>query len=195
MSRCPPPWFLVGLWCVLAVVAHPLPVAAQPADGAERFDLILFGDALHPDRQTVFLRSNPTAGDAWTPMNRTECVNTDRVLVLPDLAPERYLGQDLRENYLALRITSTSAGGSLRAAYAVPSVHPWTGTTCETVAQLTTQRPMIVRRHSLAVYERPRPAPLRPGTPFIDHVEAPVRHRKPGVVEVEWLEILFGPDG
>ena len=26
----------------------------------------------------------------------------------------------------------------------------------------------------------------------LDHVEAPVRRRKPGVVEAEWLNILFG---
>ena len=61
------------------------------------------------------------------------------------------------------------------------------------LARLVATEPAVVRRHSLAVYERPRPARLRPGTPFIDHVEAPVRHRKPGVTEVEWLELLFQP--
>lgn len=53
----------------------------------------------------------------------------------------------------------------------------------------------MVRRHSVALHVRPRPVQLSADTPFIEHLEAPIRHRKPGVMEVEWLEILFQQGG
>lgn len=98
---------------------------------------------------------------------------------------------DIRENYVALKVVSEAKGGALRSAYAVPSADKFDSNDCDEIARLIETRPMVVRRHSLAAYERPRSVPLHPDTPFIDHIEAPVRPRKPGVMEVEWLEILF----
>jgi hypothetical protein len=180
----------ISAWLVLALVFGSS-VEAQPASSVDSFDLILMGDSLRPSAHTVELRSNPTAGENWTELESPYCTETGRLLVFPTQPVQRYLGQDIRENYLALKVVSETRGGSLRSAYTVPSAGTFEANNCEEIAHLIESQPMRIRRHSLAVYERPRPAHLRPDKPFIDHIEAPVRHRKPGVMEVEWLEILF----
>jgi len=159
---------------------------------ADTFDLVLVGDRLSADAHQAALAPNPGQPRTWTPLDGAQCRGTPHLLVVPGLPTARYLGQDIRENYLALRITTQDrADGGLRAAYAVPHVGPFDAAACRRLLRLVRTEPQMVRRHSWAAYERPRPAPLRPGTPFLDHVEAPVRHRKPGVVEVEWLNVLF----
>lgn len=184
-------FLLVALWSVG-------PVGAQPGPPVETFDLVLTGDHLRAEAHRVALKTNPTAGATWTVLEDARCTRTNQLLVLPDLSVARYLGQDIRENHLTLRITTQSsteeARGALRAVYAVPSTEPMDAAACARLARLVRTTPQAIRRHSLANYERPRPAPLRTDTPFLDHVEAPVRHRKPGVVEVEWLNILFGKE-
>jgi hypothetical protein len=117
------------------------------------------------------------------------------VHVVPDHSTARYLGQDIRENYIALKITTTQDDpeGTLRAAYAVPTAERYDDATCKRLAALIAKQPGAVRRHSLASHVRPRPAALS-GASFVEHLEAPIRHRKPGVMEVEWLEILFRPE-
>lgn len=180
------------LGAVFALVLGPT-VHAQPVSSVDTFDLILVGDSLSVSAHRVALKSNPTKGATWTTLDDVQCDETERLLVLPGQPTDRYLGQDIRENYLALRVTAETDGGILRAAYAVPSTNDLDAAACARLARLAETRPMTVRHHSLAVYERPRPARLRPGAPFIDHVEAPIRHRKPGVMEVAWLQVLFGP--
>ena len=172
------------------------PVGAQPVPPVQTFDLVLVGDHLRPEAHRAALKTNPTAGATWTSLDDATCTGTDGLMVIPNLSVARYLGQDIRENHLALRITTRSSTngdrGVLRAVYAVPSAGSLTQTTCTRIARLVRTAPQNIRRHSLAAYERPRPASLRPGTPVLDHVEAPVRHRKPGVMEVEWLNVLIG---
>lgn len=178
---------LVGVWTgVLA------PAAAQSTASIDQLDLILVGDQLSPSTHQVGLKTNPTQGGSWTSLGEMRCVTVEGVLVVQDLSGPRYYGQDRRENHLSLRITTTSnaAQGRLRAVYAVPH-DEWTNSACTQLARLVRSDPQTVRRHSLATYERPRPARLTSGEPFIDHIEAPIRHRRPGVMEVEWLNILF----
>lgn len=190
----PPPRLhgIVLLGAVLALVLGPT-VHAQPVSSVDTFDLVLVGDSLSVSAHRVALKSNPTKGATWTTLKEARCEETERLLVLPAQPTDRYLGQDIRENYLALRVTAETDGSTLRAAYAVPSTNDLDAAACAQLARLAETQPMTVRRHSLAAYERPRPAQLRPGAPFVDHVEAPIRHRKPGVMEIEWLQILFGP--
>jgi len=184
-------FLLVAVWSVG-------PVGAQSGPAVETFDLVLVGDHLRAEAHRVALKTNPTTGASWTVLEETRCPRTNQLLVLSDLSATRYLGQDIRENHLTLRITTPSstedARGALRAVYAVPSTEPIDTAACAQLARLARTTPQALRRHSLAIYERPRPASLRAGTPFLDHVEAPVRHRKPGVVEVEWLNVLFGKE-
>ena len=184
-------FLLVAVWSVG-------PVGAQPGPAVKTFDLVLVGDHLRAEAHRVALKTNPTTGASWTVLEETRCPRTNQLLVLSDLLATRYLGQDIRENHLTLRITTPSstedARGALRAVYAVPSTEPIDTAACAQLARLARTTPQALRRHSLAIYERPRPASLRAGTPFLDHVEAAVRHRKPGVVEVEWLNVLFGKE-
>jgi hypothetical protein len=184
-------FLLVAVWSVG-------PVGAQSGPAVETFDLVLVGDHLRAEAHRVALKTNPTTGASWTVLEETRCPRTNQLLVLSDLSATRYLGQDIRENHLTLRITTPSstedARGALRAVYAVPSTEPIDTAACAQLARLARTTPQALRRHSLAIYERPRPASLRAGTPFLDHVEASVRHRKPGVVEVEWLNVLFGKE-
>ena len=181
---------------LLGLVCGAGPAGAQPGPPVESFDLVLVGDRLRADMHRVALKTNPTAGASWTVLEETMCPRTNQLLVLSDLLTTRYLGQDIRENHLTLRITTPSstedARGALRAVYAVPSTEPIDTAACGQLARLARTTPQVLRRHSLAIYERPRPASLRAGTSFLSHAEAPVRRRKPGVVEAEWLNLLFG---
>jgi hypothetical protein len=174
------------------------PAGAQSGPPVERFDLVLVGDHLRTETHRVALKTNPTVGAAWRSLDDTACPGTARLLVVPNLSVSQYLGQDVRENHLTLRVRTPSPTGSnrgaLRAVYALPFAGSLTPSACTRLLRLTRTTPHTVRRHSLASHERPRPLPLRPGTPFLEHVEAPVRHRRPGVMEVEWLNLLFGQE-
>jgi hypothetical protein len=165
----------------------------------KHFDLILVGSDLDPTTHRVALKTNPKQGGAWPPVapsaRAVRCTAQPGLRVIPNLSGARFLGQDIRENYIALRITTTRAAatGTLRAAYAVPSVDTLDAAGCERLATVIAEEPARVRRHSVATHVRPRPAQLSVEAPFIDHLEAPVRPRKPGVMEAKWLEILFSP--
>jgi len=165
---------------------------AQPAPSVDTFDLVLVGDSLSASNHSVALKTNPTVGANWERLTEVRCATTGRLLVFPAQSTDRYLGQDIRENYLALKVSAEAGGGRLRAAYAVPAADEFDADTCAYLSRLAQREPLTIRQHSLAVYERPRPAQLHSEKAFIDHIEAPIRHRKPGVMEVEWLEILFG---
>lgn len=184
---------------VLALLV-PEPSPAQPTVPVDTFDLVLFGSGLTPSAQEVALKTNPWRGDAWTPVSSTDgspsCASSSTLRVVPGLPTDRYLGQDLRENYVALKLSTArgESAGRLRAAYALPSVDSIGAAACERLVTLIETDPSTVRRHSLAAHVRPRPAPLSADAPLIEHLEAPIRHRKPGVMEVEWLEILFAPE-
>lgn len=184
--------FIALILANFLVILGPV-VSAQPAASVDSFDLVIVGDSLEGADARVSLKTNPAEGHQWTALATEKCTGEDHLRVYPTLSVRQYVGQDIRENYLAMKVVVDGPGGRLRAAYAVPSVDSLTAAACQQLRSLAENAPMVVRRHSLAVYERPRPAPLRPDTPFIDHVEVPVRHRKPGVMEVEWLNILFRP--
>lgn len=184
---------------LLTLLAAP-PATAQPTPPVESFDLVLYGANLAPQNHHVELKSNPWRGDAWIDVgdgSQPPCPKQSNLRVFPELSAQEYLGQDIRENYVALKITAKRAKteGTLRAVYALPSAHSLDAEACRSLADLITSSPSAVRRHSIALHTRPRPASLSTETPFIEHLEAPIRHRKPGVMEVKWLEILFSSDG
>lgn len=188
----------LGLGLLMLMAAGP--TAAQSSPPVDRFDLVLVGNNLDASPHQVSLKTNPWRSDEWTSVSPSEgvsdCASQPNLRVRSDLSTAQYLGQDIRENYIALRITTTEDGteGTLRAAYALPSTDTWTEAACERLATLIETNPSTVRHHSVAVHTRPRPVSLSADAPFIEHLEAPIRHRKPGVMEVEWLEILFAPE-
>lgn len=185
-------------FCTLLLLMSLGPVAlAQPQAPFSTFDLVLVGDHLNADAHRVFLKTNPAQGEDWTAVDRSDppvrCTGTDGLVVVPGLSVEQYVGQDIRENHLSLQIRTNDAdaNGALRAVYALPSVDSFDEETCTRLVRLVETEPSTVRRHSLAAYVRPRPVSLEAASPFIDNIELPVRHHKPGVLEVEWLEILY----
>lgn len=186
----------------LAILTLALPsmsgsALAQPAPPTETFDLVLYGENLNDVSEQVQLKSNPWRKDEWVPVgdrHPTACGGSPSVRVLRALPTGEYLGQDVRENYVALKIPALSSESVLRAGYALPSADTLDGDACRQIAHLIATDPATIRRHSLASHVRPRPASLSGPEPFIEHLEAPIRHRKPGVMEVEWLEILFNED-
>jgi hypothetical protein len=186
---------------VLLAFLAPAPGAAQSARPVDHFDLVLVGRHLNAPTHQIALKTNPWRSNAWIPTPPPEksfaCRAHPQVHVVSGLSTARFLGQDIRENYVALKITTTStdAAGTLRAAYALPASDALGDATCDRLATLIATDPATVRRHSVASHVRPRPASLTVDTPLIEHLEAPVRYRKPGVMEVKWLKILFRPDG
>ncbi|MFB6272623.1 MAG: hypothetical protein ABEL51_06985 [Salinibacter sp.] len=175
------------------------PSAAQPTPPVDTVDLVLVGQHLEAPTHTIAVKTNPWRSNRWTSVRKRgtsgACPSQPRLHVIPGLSAARFLGQDIRENYIALKITATEdADGTLRAAYALPSTLPLDRAACERLALLIATDPATVRRHSVASHVRPRPARLSADAPLIEHLEAPIRHRKPGVMEVEWLEILFRPE-
>jgi hypothetical protein len=204
-SRLPTLPFAAALTAALLLVgtapASPqrAPVETEPARAAAdsgRFDLVVIGNGPGFREAGVELRENPSAGGAWRAV-RTGPVSLEgqppgAALVVARLRTSRYLGQDIRQNHLMLRLSvPDGAGAQVRAVYAVPH----TGTAADTLARrlvaAAERRPVQVRRRSLASLVRPRPARLAPGDTLTTPVEAPVRHRRPGVLEVRWLEILY----
>jgi hypothetical protein len=206
MTSRPPALSFAAAWIAALLLVGTAPAGPRgpsaeadptvPQADSGRFDLVVIGDGPGLRRAGVELRENPSAGGAWRAV-RTRPVSLDgeppgAALVVARLRTSRYLGQDIRQNHLMLRLSvPDGAGAQVRAVYAVPH----TGTAADSLARrlvaAAERRPVQVRRRSLASLVRPRPARLAPGDTLTTPVEAPVRHRRPGVLEVRWLEILY----
>ncbi|MCF8334570.1 MAG: hypothetical protein K9I47_10525 [Bacteroidales bacterium] len=165
-------------------------------ENPETFHLVFYGKNLNTEDVKVQLKTNPIAGEAWTNILKDKKIwmsESRKLLVIENLSMENYFGQDIRENYIAVRLTSKAEDShpEISAMYALPpkveinkSSHDWF------IERLKTQ-PVKLREQVLASHVRPRPYTLPNGVPFTEHIEAPVRQFKPGVREVEWLELLF----
>jgi len=168
-------------------------VLAQSPDSTrtnQHFDLILFGRNLKASKSAVWLKTNPWLSDKWEKLENTHSQTTSRynLLTYQDLPVNRYLGQDIRENYLLIKIQTAKDGTSISAIYVLPHSNNFD---VQKIFALIKEDPIKLQQHSLANYVRPRPYLLKGSQAFIEHVEAPVRNLKPGVQEVKWLDILF----
>lgn len=188
------------LICTLLMLGPEIKISAQQNSEKENpgtFHLLFYGRNLNTEQVKVQLKTNPRAGEAWTNIlkegNNVWSSESRELLVIENLSMENYFGQDIRENYIAVRLTSKAEDSQpeISAMYALPpnvdidkSSHGWF------IERLKNQ-PVKLREQILASHVRPRPHILQNGVPFTEHIEAPVRHFKPGVREVEWLELLF----
>jgi hypothetical protein len=167
-----------------------------------RFDLIVYGRGLADADLSVALKTNPDRGARWTPLGAPQATAasanaTGSVAVWARRSAGRFLGQDLRARRLLLRIrppdgVSARSAPAVRAVYAVPSLpdrSPDAAYATRLLRQIVTD-PLAVRRLSYASLVRPRPLALA-DTTLTTPVEAPVRHLKPGVLEVRWLDLLY----
>lgn len=180
-----------------ALLAQPACPGGQAGEGY--FDLVIFGSGLEPGDPSLSLKTNPWTErpGRWEPADSAGDVGHYRdrqggvTLALTRLSCERYLGQDIRENYLALRLAN-GGESALAAAYVLPHTGRENGKLAEIMAGVIRSRPLRLEQLSLAAFVSPRPRRLAPGDTLIEHVELPVRGYPPGVREAEWLEILFG---
>lgn len=190
---------VVAVWGCLVIGAGPaagstagLALERDTLDGA--FDLVVVGEAVGGPAVQVALRTNPARGHTWTNLGRPARRSSDgTVAVWTDLSLPRYLGHDIRQNHMMLRIETgdnPSPDAAMRAVYAVPHSAETTDFVARLRALIRTD-PLAVRQHSYAALVRPRPLALAPDMTVLTPIEAPVRHRKPGVLEVEWLELLY----
>ena len=163
----------------------------------ETFNMLFYGKNLNTEQVKVQLKTNPKAGEDWTNIlkeRKNVWMSENReLLVIKNLSMENYFGQDIRENYIAVRLTSKAEDSlpEISAMYALPPNVDINKSSHEWFIDRIKNQPVKLREQMLASHVRPRPHILQNAVPFTEHIEAPVRHFKPGVREVEWLEVLF----
>ena len=163
----------------------------------ESFNLVIYGRNLSLDEINLQLKTNPGSGEVWTTISKEDKKvwksQNRRLLVIENLSMKKYFGQDIRENYIAIRLKTKAKKypPEVSAFYALsPEMEIDRSNAARLIKQIENQ-PMKVTDRALASHIRPRPYVLQTGGAFTEHIEAPVRLFKPGVREVEWLEILF----
>lgn len=170
---------------------------AQSTDKPAQFDLVLFGSSLDAQHVEVWLKENPGIENNWQKLTSGQTViNQDdnfSILVFSSLVIKKFAGQDLRENYIAIKVAATDGqeNSELRAMYVFPHSDYSSEKLALKLHKVTRSHPGELQKYSLAQQVRPRPHQLSDGTAFIEHIEMPVRHHKPGLQEVKWLNIIF----
>lgn len=181
--------------------AGEMPLSEKKKDSGKTFDLVIYGKNLTIDHLNVLLRTNPIFGLQWEdPLQvsdkKAKVINPDskNILVICDLSKERYFGQDIRENYIGVKLESNSKDHHLEisAMYAVNTDSECNKEAAEKYLRLIGNTPLKMKENAIASIVRPRSFILKPGKIYTEHIEAPVRHLKPGVKEVEWLDIIYG---
>jgi len=158
------------------------------------FYLLIYGEGLDEGQLQLSLKTNPSYGERWEPADERAVWDScnDRMIMVGLFGRALYMGQDIRENYIAMRIESEAKEDILiSAVYALsPAVYATHGG-LENMEELIEESPHELKELSLASHIRPRPYILKPGESWTEHIEAGVKHYKPGIREVEWLDIIF----
>lgn len=165
---------------------------AQMPEVPEQFDLAVFGQDLHTSRVQVWLKENPGINNNWVKLDNGKMVpSTDdsfATIIYRGLSTDKFAGQDLRENYVAIKIkTKGRRTAQIRAAYALPD----TGQQMDKLHEAIQYHPIKIKKHSLGSLVFPRPQRVTNKKTFVEHIEMPVRHLKPGMQEVRWLDVIF----
>lgn len=177
------------------------PVHGQEIEG--EFALLIYGQNLRGTDVEIELMKNPGLDNHWIAVNQRQIDQysskvTERMqlLVITGLSSEEFVGQDIRENYISLRIKNVSQDKAdsvlFRGAWAVnksseivrkDKVSQW--------SNWIRHEPEKLRHRSFAQTVYPKNRPIPSNTSLIEHIELPVRHLKAGLQEIEWLEMLF----
>lgn len=168
--------------------------AQPPAESPSKFDLIIFGKNLD-SRTEVFLKENPGTTNNWQKLDSGRLISDEKkgvsTLLFSNLSTKKFAGQDIRENYIAIKITPVEDRNQLiRALYALPHVDH-SQETLQKIGDAIQSDPQQIKTFSLANLVFPRSQSISGDNEFIEHIEMPVRHLKPGVQEVEWLDVIF----
>lgn len=182
---------LLATFCLLLIASA---APAQPSNQEPpQFDLVIFGNNLKTQTTKVWLKENPGTHDHWQQLDGGKTVSGHgfSTVIYSNLSTARFAGQDIRENYIAVKIgTANSESLHIRAAFALPHLDD-INQMSDKIRQAIQLNPKQLQQHSIASLLLPRPQTVSPDQKMIEHIEMPVRPLKPGVQEVRWLDILF----
>lgn len=184
-----------GLLSFLIIVftANAQNSAGQPS----QFDLVIFGSNIDSNTE-VMLKENPGTENSWQKLDSGTLITDEESefssFFFNNLSVEKFAGQDIRENYIAIKI-NPSAGSEqhIRGLYALPHVDHSPNTQQKIHATIRSY-PEQIRKYSLGKLIFPRAQSVSGDNIFTEHIEMPVRHLKPGIQEVKWLDIIFSED-
>ena len=164
----------------------------QMPDLPKQFDLAVFGQDLHASNVQVWLKENPGINNNWVKLDNEKAVtSTDdslTTIIYQGLSTDKFAGQDLRENYLAIKIKKKGRQtAQIRAAYALPTIKQRT----DNLHKAIQSHPGKIKKHSIGSLVFPIPQRITNKKTFVEHIEMPVRHLKPGIQEVRWLDVIF----
>lgn len=170
--------------------------AQTPADQPSQFDLVIFGNNLDANTTEVWLKENPGSENNWQKLESgrtiSDAKNGFTSILINNLSAEKFAGQDIRENHIAIKVSTAASDKNqeIQAVYALPHAE-YTEEDRQKLHVAIQSDPEQVRKYSLANLVFPRAQSLSENREFTEHIEMPVRHLKPGVQEVKWLDILF----
>lgn len=172
--------------------------AQQSEDSPDYFDLVIFGKNLNAENTRVWLRENPGVNNSWHELSAFSMGDASgeqfSTLVVSAIPVQKFVGQDVRENYIAVKVKVPSLQGTteIRAVYAFPHTGRSSAELAAKIHQLILNGASPLPAYSIAYFVRPRPFLLSgSNSSFIEHIEAPVKHLKPGIQEAKWLNILM----
>ncbi len=195
--------YVIICWIGIAGMEEGAGQAGSPSSPGT-IDLLLFGKGWEAEAVEVSLLENPGVDKNWVSLTKGEPYETKNfrtsdatLTVIRDMDARRFVGQDIRENYVALRLKARQGTGAgqiyFRSAWVVEHAGELEEEKLKRWMENIRQKPLKMKEQSIATLIYPRSKRLEPGQFYIDHIELPVRHLKAGVQEVRWLDILFAP--
>ncbi|MFO7851195.1 MAG: hypothetical protein ACQERS_03310 [Bacteroidota bacterium] len=175
-------------------IHHKLSYLEEQKADTNTFDLIIYGKDFAAGEIKVNLKSNPAFGERWEVAGKgvKPVYYNNKLIIIKGIARNRYVGQDIRENYISARLTNTGEKQiMISAVYALPSSDYNGANKLSALSETIEERPHEIEKYSLASHVRPHPFIIEGGKTWTEHIEAPVKTFKPGVREVKWLDILF----
>lgn len=171
-----------------------LGMAQSTSHQSSQFNLVIFGDNLETNSIEIRLKVNPGTEQHWQKVEEKANRYSDSeytTLTYKGLSSEKYAGQDIRENYIAVKIRVLNKNETkVRGLYALPHLE-CSQNNLEKIHEAIKSSPEQIHKHTIAKVVYPRPQSLSADKDFTEHIEMPVRHLKPGVQEVRWLDIIF----
>ena len=157
------------------------------------FDLVVYGNNLDHDDVLVLLEANIGHGNNWSRLPEASFMTEDEALfVIRHLSTKKYLGNDIRENFMKVFLRNYQDDpAAIKGIYAFPHTSQPTPHYPDILKTLIEDEPMEAKAHSLANYIRPVANNLTYDEFDVIKVEAPVRYKKPAMLEVKWLEMLY----
>lgn len=178
------------LLLIIVSTANAQNSGGQPSN----FDLVIFGSNIDSNTE-VMLKENPGTKNSWQKLESSRLISDEQneftSLFFSNLSTEKFAGQDIRENYIAIKISpATGTEQNIQALYALPHVDH-SQNTLQKIHTAIQSHPEQIRKYSLGKLILPRAQSISGDSKFTEHIEMPVQHLKPGIQEVKWLNVIF----